>query len=1685
MRRVFVLLWCVFVLNVAYGQYVSLNDSLQSFGHQVAALLEGTKNAEAASFGQDFNTLWPNSFSTEQQQLIVDIAISIQDRKLGSIPYHRDFFGGLTMGVNLTGLSDTKLDNYLSMIKQSLDQNSIRNFARELVTLRVFFEHQALHRTSFNSLYVLNAEYDFEYIAAAEEMSYEEIIADEAEEEEEQQEDDDWGNENDGWGDEVDDGWGDDESGWGEEDGEDAWEDDEDAWAVEEDVDVSESGIMDFQETGMDTPLPPKEGAVIHFERIDLVFVTKYDSTALSGTKGTYLLDKYQFVGEGGRFDWSSAGRDPDEVYVNLDVFSFNTRNPALEASNAKLNYPEKTSAEVNGFFEFKSVRHDSLQDARYPKFISYQNDIQLDNLGSENLIYVGGIALEGNKILGASAYGLESTLKYQDAEGKKFKTISRLYNFQDTIITSFNSIVSVYHGRDSIFHPSVKARYYTNSNRFVAIKDKNGFNFRPFDASYYNMSVEADAIDWDMNSDSLNIAIINARSLLPAYFKSKEYYDFEEIKELTGVYNFNPLMVAYSYGAKNKTREFYVSNLIDDLNLNDKAVRGAMKHLLYLDFIEYDEIGGRIYLKDKALHFVRSKNNRKDYDDLMIPSLSVDNPNATLNLSSNELTVRGIDKFFISEILDVYIFPKDKEINLLKNRDFQFDGQLFAGNFEFVGRNFTFRYDSFLVDLQNIDSVKFYIDGDGLNEKQEVDNKLVSIESIDDESVKMSTNSSTSGTLYINRPDNKSGRKIFPQYPNFNADRGAIVYFDDPETLDGAYDKSVYFVVPPFGIDSLSSSDPKTIGFEGTFITGGILPEFKQRLKIMPDNSLGFEHVLPQEGFELYGGPGRIYNKVMLDKNGIVGSGKIDYLSSSSYSDNYVFYLDSMVAEGTNFKLEEGDFDGVSYPDIYTDNFDMTWKPSEDHMYVRNKLDSFKLYNNTAYFDGEIDLASTGVYGGGKMATRGFESESEEFAFSEYNLEAKHATFKLESDNPEKPLLAGDDIRLEFDFSRDVADISPEIEGMAALDFPYAQIKTSISKAQWNLQEQKVYMTKPPDVAIENSYFYATREELDSLAFNAEAAEYDLQSSQLKVSGIPYIIVADAMITPENNEVLILENAQIGEMYNTTIVIDTLNEYHRLIDGTIQIHSRKDFTGDATYEFVNALKDTFNIKFGKFELWKDDEIRNAPLQTVSSGFISENDRLRISEGLFYKGDVTMYARNKALELEGFVQFDFKSRPDYNTWIRYRSMDEETQDVMFDFNTAVTEEGNSLNAGLHFGSLNNEFYATFAEEKRLDTDPDFFKANGIVYFNSEKGMFMVEDTAKTNGSKFSGKVFGYNDNTGAIEFEGPLNFVESTENASLIASGFGSGNLNSGNYQVNSLLKVDYKLPDQAMTVMAADLFEVIENFGAPEAENDPDAFLYKVSELIGERATIEYDNRSQEDYLPISAFTPKMAGSLVFSKVMMAWSPEHKAWYSTDKVGLSNILKYDINASIDGFIEIKRDSERGTIMNMFIQASSDCWYYFGFEDNRLMIYSSNDEFVDIIASKSNIDKAGFGEYVFVNADLPDVLKFVDRFRLQYLGITDPYEISMPTEEISDGFDILEIPVDNTEDGDVLPADIVDNTEDDDVLPMDIVDNTEESLNPIEDEEKSDEDKPVTEEDLLKPKEEKAEEEEEEDDEGF
>jgi hypothetical protein len=91
----------------------------------------------------------------------------------------------------------------------------------------------------------------------------------------------------------------------------------------------------------------------------------------------------------------------------------------------------------------------------------------------------------------------------------------------------------------------------------------------------------------------------------------------------------------------------------------------------------------------------------------------------------------------------------------------------------------------------------------------------------------------------------------------------------------------------------------------------------------------------------------------------------------------------------------------------------------------------------------------------------------------------------------------------------------------------------------------------------------------------------------------------------------------------------------------------------------------------------------------------------------------------------------------------------------------------------------------------------------------------------------------------------------------------------------------------------------------------------------------------------------------------------------------------------------------------MFIQVSPESWYFLGYEENRLILFSSNPEFNDIIASKTKVDKTGFGEFVFVLGDQPDVLNFINMFRLDYLGIEEPYEMSMPRVEEPNAIDEL------------------------------------------------------------------------------
>lgn len=1550
-------------------------ETKMDFVQQVREDLLSIKTDHADATALFFQNSWDGGkFSSGSKMKVQELYHQFKEKNYNASQYRLPFIAAITGAAQNLAQADAAINTYLTVLERAITELPANEFRKILVSADLVLREKALYQTKQYELAFSGGGVSFEW------KEPEPIVQEPVETEESSSED--------GWGSQSDDGWGSTEQddAWGSDSSSDGWGDNNtDTWGTETEKNTtpapSNQGLGLFQPT----PMPALNGPVVKLRNINLHLNSVFDSVEVSNTTATLDLTSKTLVAESGIFTWEHLGIGRDSLSVELENYTMEVNKPVLLAENATLTYPSKVNKPVKGLLEYRVEKRSKTKQPEYPVFQSYKSGYKLNIVNQNGLTVTGGVTLKGKTL---STGSLDNGFSQMDLQGqavKKFRAQSREFTYEDSTFRSDLTSLSIYQRKDSIYHPGVSLRYTPGSGNVVALKGEGGFKKSPFFSSYFNIDFNADKIEWDTDSSAVEISILLAGNRVPAVFESSEYFNEYRYNSLSGMYNFHPLQLIVGYAKKANTDDFYVTDVSERLGVDISKLRSAMTLLMENGFVIYDAVSGYIKILDKAYHYVDSRWGRKDFDNVQITSISPGEPNGVLNLDDGSLTIRGVEEFNVNDKLGVKVKPDSGVVVLKKDRDIKFNGTVLAGNYEYVGRGFEMDYDSFKIDLPEIDKIKFNLD-DAKNssnpQADQIQNQLVE----------------TAGVLYINKPDNKSAVKEYPGYPIFNATKGATVYFLGEEILDGVYDKSLYFVIPPFTIDSVSSSDPNSIAFDGIFHSGDIFPEFEEKLRVMPDKSLGFNHPLPPEGIDLLGGDATFYGSIKLDNKGLRGGDKIEYLTSTINSTNFTFFKDSIVGEGTYAYVDPGELDGASFPPLEVSNFNMRWLTAKDSLYLENQADPFNMYDETATLEGKAIVSSKGLFGQGELRTRGSVTKSDQYKFEEYNYGARNANFIIQSSDS-VPALASEDVRVAFDLTNNKATINPEIEGEAALNFPYANYRTSIPTAEWDLEDRRVVMKKPDNININNSYFYSTNPDQDSLVFNATEAVYNIDKLELNVSGIPFIKVADAKITPENNEVLILENAQLGELNNARIVVDTLTEYHNLFDGQVKIVSRNKFEGSATYRYVNSVGDTFNIKMGAFELLPIPDVssdQQKKLRTVSSGQVAVEDRFIISPGMFYKGDVTMYADKPALQLEGYVQLDLEDIPNYDTWIKYSS-DGSAKEVVFDFDNSVTELGEKPQAGIHFESQTNDLYATFITPKRNLEDPDFFTPSGQLSYKAASNEFVIEDLDKSIGNSYSGKYFAYNEEAQTVKFEGPLKFLNSRKEAAFNAAGSGLGNLAEQEFSFNIMLTTEFDVPTALTQIAGNDMVEVVSRLGIPEATKDLDRLLPKLAEISGNQVAKRYEEEIFNDYIPLHTMHGSLTKTLNFTNIDLKWSSENNSWYSMGKIGLSNTGAIDINANLDGFIEIKKGLE-GEFIKMFIQVSPTCWYYFFYENDRLIFYSSNREANGLIDKKSKATKAKIGEFVFLTGDIQEVTTFVEEFRRKYYDIDAPYYLEMAPE---------------------------------------------------------------------------------------
>ncbi|RYU83801.1 hypothetical protein [Hymenobacter persicinus] len=1587
----------------------------------VQSMMATTNNAAAKASGAKLQQLWAsNKLTATQQGRIVALSQQMLARRFKPRPDFEALYNAVTAGASVQNFSDKQMDEFLDVVTKTLEREQVPATQKFLQTSAQFLDTKYLYSSRYNKLRVIGGTFSFAYnetdmpqpappapkpaapspvstpvttgapiktttTPAKPKPAPKKKVSS-------------------GW--DTADDWGSGSSGWGNDDG----------WGTpKKKPAAAKAPVKTAPGTKTAAPVkepepepepapsytydtyvaPPTRGPVLLIKDADLFMATAGDSIFIRKVSGAVVPGTSRFVGQGGQYVWSIK---QNLVTADFTNFDFDFTKAELTAQPMTLTYPAVLEAPIQGAFAYKSVKKKpGAVDSGYPRFISLTNDARVKNIG-DNIRYYGGFSLAGSRTLSASLDGSLSRIIVEIDGKPKFRASSSAYVLGDSLITANRAAVTIFQDKtDSLTHPGVKLKFSKTRQVLQLAREEGLYKTTPYADSYHQMEIQTEMLTWPLRTPDIQFSILTAKNQVTANFESKEFYTNTRYQQIKSINKLHPLQMVVGYSQANgNVKTFTVQDVAGHLKLKEDNVRSAVAGLARDGYVKWNPQTEQITLLPKAGHYVNSSRGKKDYDHIAIKSLSPNGKNATLNLTSNDLIVRGVDRFnFSDDSVTVFVKPDSSTIRIQKNRGVLFNGTVVASAFIFKGKEFKFDYDGFYVDLVKIDSI--IVKGKGskgsvMKARKDTDFALTN------------KNKTSAGRLYINAPNNKSGRKKLGAYPSFDASTGAYVFFNKPEVLGGAYDTAVYFDIPPFKLDSLNNKNRSAVGFKGTFVSGGIMPSFKTKLSLQDDGSLGFVYDVPKEGFPIYGGKGKLYNKVTMSNRGIQGVGKVNYLTGEFLSDQFIFYRDSLVTVGKTATIGQGPLNGVEFAKVtLLPGYQMKWAVKQDSMYLSTSKDAqaMKYYNGEYSFRGTTILTPGGLYGDGRMDGPQSFIRSRSFAFKPTSYSGKKSTLSIKSAEANKPALTANEVGFEYNIKQGYADFAREEGSKASIDLPYSDYKTTLSGGKWDFKKKMVQMRVAAGADSSRSYFYSTKPEQHGLKFRASTGQYDLSRYRLVAGGVPYIASADAWIEPDSNKVYVLANAQMRTFQNANITLDSLAKFHHLYKGEIKVLSRTAFTGNALYNYKTAA-DSFAIKFSSFAvdsaaalggkpgkggkatakglLKKKDDVEFAP-PTTAVASIQATDKFHLAPRIAYRGAVNLNSQKRGFTFDGQSRLEFAKAPTSAEWFAVQdSID--PKGIRIKLQEPKSEDGTPMVTGLFVSDASMKVYPLFVAVKPGITDMNLFQVDGTLSYDAKKRQYAISRNDLSDPNVYEGSVLTLDDSTGAINLRGKLNLINSNKDYNLSAAGLGYAKPDSNVYKLDAFLNFDINMPEKAVEAMGTDM--ATNARGLPEALTGSQAQLYKMGEFIGSKAVQSYSDR-KGGYTALQKVSPKFLHTLVLSQVNLKWSPKFNAWYSVGKIGLVSVGKKDINAMIDGYIEIKKEAT-GDLVEMYLEAEPQTWYHIRYSNNVLLAKAQHGSFDEIIGYKAKGDYNTATEYGFYLGDDQEKENFTRHFRKDFLN---------------------------------------------------------------------------------------------------
>ena len=186
---------------------------------------------------------------------------------------------------------------------------------------------------------------------------------------------------------------------------------------------------------------------------------------------------------------------------------------------------------------------------------------------------------------------------------------------------------------------------------------------------------MDSELLEWQIDEDNIYLGSLPVTSVSSVNFESVSSYIDQMYHSLRGIDKVNPLMLVHKFVKRSGKTNFSSSEFAVFAGYPLEQIQPYLMNLANKGFLFYNEATHRATVQEKLINYVNARLQRGDYDVIRFQSKVSESAgngmlvNSSLNLTTKDLNIKGVNFVSLSDSQKVYIQPYEGKISVKKNK--------------------------------------------------------------------------------------------------------------------------------------------------------------------------------------------------------------------------------------------------------------------------------------------------------------------------------------------------------------------------------------------------------------------------------------------------------------------------------------------------------------------------------------------------------------------------------------------------------------------------------------------------------------------------------------------------------------------------------------------------------------------------------------------------------------------------------------------------------------------------------------------------------------------------------------------------------------------------------------------------------------------------------------------------------